>query len=78
MTISMARTNEPNSATSQFFICDGEQSGLDDNYAAFGKIILGYDTLQAIASVETMTKHGFNKDWPVDEIVISDVTIIHL
>jgi parallel beta-helix repeat protein len=76
--ISMARTNEPNSATSQFFICDGAQSGLDGAYAAFGKIILGFDTLRAIASVETMTKHGFNKDWPVDEIVISDVTIIHL
>ncbi len=73
--ISMARTSDPNSATSQFFICDGPQSRLDGNYSAFGKVIVGIDVLRAIASVETKTKHGFMKDWPVDEIFIDQVEI---
>jgi cyclophilin family peptidyl-prolyl cis-trans isomerase len=73
--ISMARTSDPNSATSQFFICDGPQSRLDGNYSAFGTVIVGIDVLRAIASVETKTKHGFMKDWPVDEILIDKVEI---
>ena len=73
--ISMARTNDPNSATSQFFICDGDQHGLDGNYAAFGKILLGFQTLQEISSVET-TRKNFMDDWPVEDVVILDVSII--
>jgi parallel beta-helix repeat protein len=73
--ISMARTNDPNSATSQFFICDGDQHGLDGNYAAFGKILLGFQTLQEISSVET-TRKNFMDDWPVEDVVICDVSII--
>ena len=73
--ISMARTSDPDSATSQFFICDGAQHRLDGQYAAFGKVIDGMDVLRAIASVDTTTKHGM-KDWPVDEVVIESVTIL--
>lgn len=73
--ISMARTNDPDSATSQFFICDGAQHGLDENYAAFGVILTGFETLHAIASVETTRKH-FMADWPVEDVIISDVIII--
>jgi len=72
--ISMARTNDPNSATSQFFICDGDQHGLDENYAAFGKIIIGFQTLQDISSVET-TRKNFMDDWPVEDVVIHNVMI---
>lgn len=75
--ISMARTNDPNSATSQFFICDGKQSNLDDNYAAFGTILLGFDVLREISSVETTTKHGMMRDWPVDDIVIQRIDIFN-
>lgn len=75
--ISMARTNDPNSATSQFFICDGAQNRLDGNYSAFGKVIVGIDVLRNIASVETKTKHGFMQDWPVDEVYILEVEIIY-
>jgi len=74
--ISMARTSDPNSATSQFFICDGKQSFLDDNYAAFGKIIVGIDVLREVASVETTTKYRM-KDWPVDDVIIESVTILN-
>jgi len=73
--ISMARTNDPNSATSQFFICDGDQHGLDENYAAFGKIIIGFQTLQDISSVET-TRKNFMDDWPVEDVVIHSVMIV--
>ena len=72
--ISMARTSDPDSATSQFFICDGAQHGLDENYAAFGVVLVGFNTLDEISQVETTRKH-FMDDWPVDEVVIQDVII---
>lgn len=79
----MARTNDPNSATSQFFIDDGarrflEPNGSDPNgYAAFGRVLNGIDVVRAIAQVETMTKFGVMEDWPVDDIIIESVTILH-
>jgi len=73
--ISMARTNDPNSATSQFFICDGSQHQLDGKYSAFGKVINGLDVLRDIASVETKTRYS-KEDWPVEDIIINSVTIL--
>ena len=72
--ISMARTSDPNSATSQFFICDGAQPFLDGQYAAFGIIIEGFDILRDIASAETTTRYGL-KDWPVEDVVINSISI---
>lgn len=74
-TMSMARTSDPNSATSQFFICDSAQPSLDGQYAAFGRVIDGMDVVRAISAVETMTRYGY-EDWPVDDIIITNVTII--
>ena len=53
--ISMARSNDPNSASSQFFICDSgnHKASLDRNYAAFGRVIAGMDVVDRIASVPT-------------------------
>jgi peptidyl-prolyl cis-trans isomerase A (cyclophilin A) len=51
--ISMARTDDPDSANSQFFICDGAQTSLDDNYAAFGVLVAGESVLRDIAAVKT-------------------------
>jgi peptidyl-prolyl cis-trans isomerase B (cyclophilin B) len=48
--ISMARSADPNSAGSQFFICDGDASFLDHQYTAFGKLIKGDDVLEKIAN----------------------------
>jgi parallel beta-helix repeat protein len=76
--ISMARTSDPNSATSQFFICDGAQHKLDDNYSAFGKVIVGIDVLRDIASVETKTKYFFMKDWPIEDVFINTVDVINV
>ena len=50
--ISMARTNDPNSAGSQFFIMVKESSQLDGQYAAFGNVIEGMETVDAIVSSE--------------------------
>jgi parallel beta-helix repeat protein len=72
--ISMARTMMPNTATSQFFICDGPSPHLDGNYAAFGIVIDGIDVLRAIAEVETTSKYGLD-DWPVNDVIINSVTI---
>jgi cyclophilin family peptidyl-prolyl cis-trans isomerase len=78
--IAMARTSDPNSATSQFFIDDGPQSqlepgGVDPNgYAAFGVVIDGMDVVREIASVSTTAKNGMS-DWPVENVIINRITI---
>ena len=49
--LSMARTNDPNSASSQFFVCHDNASFLDNNYTVFGKVIDGLDIIDMIANV---------------------------
>ena len=56
--VGMARSSQPDSATSQFYICDGPQHSLDGRYAVFGKVIDGMDVVRQIASVETTEKYG--------------------
>ncbi len=51
--ISMARTNRPNSASSQFFIMHADGTYLDGQYAAFGRVVDGMDVVDAIAAVKT-------------------------
>jgi peptidyl-prolyl cis-trans isomerase B (cyclophilin B) len=51
--ISMARSSDPNSAGSQFFICHGNPTQLDHQYTTFGKLIRGDDVLQKIATTRT-------------------------
>ena len=51
--ISMARTMDPNSASSQFFIMHKDAPHLDGQYAAFGKVVEGIEVVDEIASVET-------------------------
>ena len=68
--ISMARAFDPNSAGSQFFIMHKDAPHLDGEYAAFGKVIEGLDTVDEIASVET----GF-QDAPVKKVVMEKVEV---
>ena len=63
--ISMARAMNPNSAGSQFFICDKDDLFLDGQYAAFGHVIEGMDVVDKIASVKT----GY-QDRPLNKVVI--------
>lgn len=51
--ISMARAQNPNSASSQFFICHKDSFFLDGQYAAFGRVVEGMDTVDEIANVKT-------------------------
>jgi cyclophilin family peptidyl-prolyl cis-trans isomerase len=67
--IGMARTQDPNSATSQWYICDGAQNGLDDQYAVFGVLIDGFEVRDMISSVAVHDVGQFT-DVPVEDIVI--------
>jgi len=69
-TVSMARSNDPDSAGSQFFICDGKQSFLNGKYTAFGQVSEGLDVVHAIAQ----TKTGAN-DRPAEPQVMTKVYI---
>lgn len=51
--LSMARSNDKNSASSQFFICVSDASHLDGDYAAFGRVLAGYDEVEKISKVKT-------------------------
>lgn len=68
--ISMARTNDPNSAGSQFFIMAGDATHLDGEYAAFGKVTEGMETVKQIVEVE---RDG--QDKPLKEQKMKKVTV---
>lgn len=68
-TISMARTSDPNSATSQFFICNANCPSLDNNYAAFGVVVEGMEVVDEISKVQTHSA-GMYDDVPVEPVVI--------
>lgn len=77
-TVAMARTSEPHSASSQFFINVSDNDFLDHKgpspqgwgYCVFGKIVAGQDVVDRIKSVPTGNR-GFHQDVPQDDIVIS-------
>jgi len=68
--ISMARSQHPDSAGSQFFICHGVASSLDRQYTAFGKLIKGDDVLEKIATTPTHSPDRPNKRMAVESIKI--------
>lgn len=66
--ISMARSNMPNSASSQFFIMHQDAPYLDGGYAAFGAVIEGIEVVDQIAGVQTDYT-----DCPIEKVVIEEV-----
>lgn len=74
--ISMARTDDPNSASSGFFICYDDASFLDGNYAAFGKVIGGMETVDAFLNIERELNSLNEVATPKTPIVIKSVSII--
>lgn len=68
--VAMARSQHPDSASSQFYICDGAQPRLDGQYAVFGRVTNGMDVVRAIAQVETDSR-----DRPVENVTIIRITI---
>lgn len=68
--VAMARSQNPDSASSQFYICDGAQHQLDGQYTVFGRVTDGMDIVRAIAQVETDAR-----DRPVENVTIARITI---
>ena len=68
--LSMARSSDPDSAGSQFFICHGAPTSLDGKYTAFGKLIKGDDVLEKIATTPTHPPDRPNKRMGVESIKI--------
>ena len=68
--LSMARSSDPDSAGSQFFICHGNPRFLDKQYTAFGKLIKGDDVLEKIATTPTHPPDRPDKRMGVESIKI--------
>ncbi|MFL5785892.1 MAG: peptidylprolyl isomerase [Bacteriovoracaceae bacterium] len=71
-TLGMARTNEWNSATSQFYINTADNVRLDGQYAVFGKVTGGMDVVRAIENAATHNQ-GAYRDVPTDPIIIQNI-----
>jgi peptidyl-prolyl cis-trans isomerase B (cyclophilin B) len=69
--LSAARSQDPDSAGSQFFICHGEPRFLDRNYTAYGKLIKGDDVLEKIATTKTGAQ-----DRPVERMNVISIKIV--
>ena len=69
-TVSMARSANPDSAGSQFFVCLDPAPHLDGQYTVFGQVVDGMDVVSAIGKVKTD-----RNDRPVEDVVMKKVTI---
>ncbi|MDN7905409.1 peptidylprolyl isomerase [Burkholderia diffusa] len=82
-TIAMARTNDPHSATAQFFINVNDNDFLNHSsptpqgwgYAVFGKVVEGQDVVDKIKGVKTGNA-GFHQDVPTDDVVIEKAVVV--
>ena len=74
--ISMARANDPNSASTQFFICHGDSTFLDGNYAAFGHVTAGIEVIDAMMERLGPTNSNGVLLSEADMPVIDSVTMI--
>ena len=81
--VAMARTNDPHSATAQFFINVNDNDFLNHSsptpqgwgYAVFGKVVDGLDIVEKIKKVKTGSK-GFHQDVPADDVIIEKAVIV--
>lgn len=74
--ISMARSQNPNSASSQFFICYDDASFLDGQYAAFGKVVEGMEVVDGFLNVERTYNSMGELASPKTPIVMKSVTVV--
>jgi peptidyl-prolyl cis-trans isomerase B (cyclophilin B) len=73
--ISMARSNDPDSAGSQFFICLGDAHFLDGKYTAFGKLIQGDDVLEQLGNTP-VGSNGSERSKPVNRAAVESIRIV--
>jgi len=71
-TVSMARAQDPNSASSQFFICVADAGSLDNQYTAFGKVTKGMDVADKIVNAPRNASDRPNTPTSIDKIVIRE------
>lgn len=73
--LSMARANDPDSASSQFFICVERYAYGDGNYAAFGELVnqKSLDVAVSISRVLTGAKYMFERDVPIEDVIIKSI-----
>lgn len=74
--LSMARTSDPDSASSQFFVMHMDAPHLDAQYAGFGKLTEGFEVLDAIASVKTGNYGWYMQDVPKTPVVIETIAVV--
>jgi len=74
--ISMARSQNPDSAGSQFFICDGDASFLDRQYTAFGKLVKGDDVLAKIAGTPVGSGGSGERSKPQKRVGVVSIKIV--
>jgi peptidyl-prolyl cis-trans isomerase B (cyclophilin B) len=82
-TVAMARTNDPHSATAQFFVNVKNNSFLNFTsessqgwgYCVFGKVVEGTEVIDAIKKVKTGTK-GFHQDVPTEDVIITQAEVV--
>jgi peptidyl-prolyl cis-trans isomerase B (cyclophilin B) len=74
--LSMARSQDPDSAGSQFFICLADARFLDRQYTAFGEVIKGDDVLGQIGDTRTVRSQGGEQSKPTTRIAVESVTIV--
>ncbi len=71
--LSMARSSDPDSAGSQFFVCHGEASFLNNKYTAFGKLVSGEEVLNKIAAIRCVGQEGST---PTERVEITSVELV--
>jgi peptidyl-prolyl cis-trans isomerase B (cyclophilin B) len=74
--LSMARSSDPNSAGSQFFICDGDASFLDRQYTAFGRLIKGDEVLKKISGTPVASGGGGERSKPLQRVSVNSIKIV--
>ncbi|MDR0902051.1 MAG: peptidylprolyl isomerase [Opitutaceae bacterium] len=72
--ISMARSQHPDSAGSQFFICHGDARFLDRKYTAFGELVSGDEVLESLATVPCQP--GGERSTPIERLAIESIRIV--
>jgi peptidyl-prolyl cis-trans isomerase B (cyclophilin B) len=73
--ISMARSQHPDSAGSQFFICLADARFLDRQYTAFGELVKGDDVLEKIGNTPTTSSRGGERSKPTQRVQVNSIKI---
>ena len=71
--LSMARSSDPDSAGSQFFVCHGDASFLNNKYTAFGKLVAGEEVLNKIANIRCVGQEGST---PTERVEIASIELV--